>query len=341
MSNSSLVTYTKISPNRNSPRNAKIDTISIHCMVAQWTAKQCCDYFSNANNRCSSNYTVGRDGSIGLSVPEADRSWCTSSGENDNRAITIEVASDVKYPYAVTDAAYEALIKLVADICKRNGIKKLVWSTKKNDRVNHLNGCNMTVHRDYAAKACPGEYLYSKHGEIAARVNAILDVKEPVKEPVKAPEKETVKVETHTPHVYYRSYAGKWWSEITDYNTKNDMGYAGVQGKSMTSLVAKSSVGTLKYRVHLLKEKRWLGWISQYNIKDAINGYAGIKGKEIDAVQMKLEGTDKYAVRYRVSPKKSKTWYSWYTNLEGGAGDGYAGAFGQPIDCIQMEIVKK
>ena len=108
-------------------------------------------------------------------VEEKDRSWCSSSGANDHRAITIEVASDTKEPYAVRDAAYQATIKLVADMCKRNGIKKLVWSTNKNDRVNHLNGCNMTVHRDYANKSCPGTYLYDRQGDIAAKVNAILD----------------------------------------------------------------------------------------------------------------------------------------------------------------------
>lgn len=112
-----------------------------------------------------------KDGSIGLSVDEKDRSWCSSNGTNDNRAITIEVASDTTHPYAVTAKAYAALLDLVTDICKRNGIKKLVWSTNKNDRVNHRNGCNMTVHRDFANKACPGEYLYSRHGEIAAEVN--------------------------------------------------------------------------------------------------------------------------------------------------------------------------
>ena len=104
-------------------------------------------------------------------MDEGDRSWCTSSGVNDHRAITIEVASDNKEPYAVTEKAYAAMLDLVTDICKRNGIKKLVWSTNKNERMNHLNGCNMTVHRDYANKSCPGTYLYSRHGEIAAEVN--------------------------------------------------------------------------------------------------------------------------------------------------------------------------
>ena len=171
MSNSPLATYTRITKNKTSPRNHAIDTITIHCIVGQWTAKQGCDYFATTDRQCSANYVVGKDGSIGLSVDEKDRSWCSSNGTNDNRAITIEVASDTTYPYAVTAKAYAALLDLVTDICKRNGIKKLVWSMNKNDRVNHRNGCNMTVHRDFANKACPGEYLYSRHGEIAAEVN--------------------------------------------------------------------------------------------------------------------------------------------------------------------------
>ena len=109
-------------------------------------------------------------------VEEKDRSWCSSSAANDNRAVTIEVASDTKHPYAVNDRAFAALLDLVTDICKRNGIKKLVWSTKKADRMNHKNGCNMTVHRDYANKSCPGDYLYNRHGEIAAEVNRRLGV---------------------------------------------------------------------------------------------------------------------------------------------------------------------
>ena len=171
MSNSPLATYTRITKSKTSPRNHAIDTITIHCIVGQWTAKQGCDYFATTDRQCSANYVVGKDGSIGLSVDEKDRSWCSSNGTNDNRAITIEVASDTTHPYAVTAKAYAALLDLVTDICKRNGIKKLVWSTNKNDRVNHRNGCNMTVHRDFANKACPGEYLYSRHGEIAAEVN--------------------------------------------------------------------------------------------------------------------------------------------------------------------------
>lgn len=176
MSNSPLVDYTRISPNKNSPRNHKIDTITIHCVVGQCTAETLGNIFAPTSRQASSNYGVGTDGKIGMYVEEKDRSWCSSNAANDNRAVTIEVASDTKHPYAVNDRAFAALLDLVTDICKRNGIKKLVWSTKKADRVNHKIGCNMTVHRDYANKSCPGDYLYNRHGEIAAEVNRRLGV---------------------------------------------------------------------------------------------------------------------------------------------------------------------
>lgn len=176
MSNSPLVDYTRISPNKNSPRNHKIDTITIHCVVGQCTVETLGNSFAPTSRQASSNYGVGTDGKIGMYVEEKDRSWCSSNAANDNRAVTIEVASDTKHPYAVNDRAFAALLDLVTDICKRNGIKKLVWSTKKADRVNHKAGCNMTVHRDYANKSCPGDYLYNRHGEIAAEVNRRLGV---------------------------------------------------------------------------------------------------------------------------------------------------------------------
>lgn len=178
MSNSSLVSHIRISPNRTSPRNHAIDTITIHCVVGQVTVERLGEIFAPTSRKASCNYGIGKDGRIGMYCEEKDRSWCSSNAANDHRAITIEVASDTTHPYAVNDKAMASLINLCVDICKRNGIKKLVWSTNKNDRVNHLNGCNMTVHRDYAAKSCPGEYLYNKHQYIADEVNKKLNVGE-------------------------------------------------------------------------------------------------------------------------------------------------------------------
>ena len=171
MSNSTLISYTKLSPNHSGKRTKKIDTVTIHCMAGQLSVESCGALFAKSSRQASSNYGIGPDGRIALYVDEGNRSWCTSSNANDQRAVTIEVASNATHPYAVNSKAYDALLDLVTDICKRNGIKKLVWSTSKNNRVGHLNGCNMTVHRDYAAKACPGDWLYNRHGEIAAEVN--------------------------------------------------------------------------------------------------------------------------------------------------------------------------
>lgn len=180
MSNSALVTYTNLSPNRNSPRNHVIDTVTIHCMAGDLSVESCGAMFARASTGASSNYGIGSDGRVALYVDENDRSWASSNSANDNRAVTIEVASEAVSPYKVTEKALAALIDLLVDICQRNGIKRLVWSTNKADRVNHRNGCNMTVHRDFAAKACPGDYLYALHDDIAESVNKRLEDAEEV-----------------------------------------------------------------------------------------------------------------------------------------------------------------
>ncbi|MBP3536944.1 MAG: N-acetylmuramoyl-L-alanine amidase [Muribaculaceae bacterium] len=175
MSNSPLVNCVVRSPNHSGNRTKTIDTITVHCMAGNLSVESCGALFAKSSRQASSNYGIGSDGRIGLYVDEANRSWCTSSSANDQRAITIEVANtEAKHPWPVSDKAYAALVKLCVDICKRNNIKRLVWSTAKNTRINHLDGCNMTVHRDYAAKACPGDYLYDRHAQLAAAVNSQL-----------------------------------------------------------------------------------------------------------------------------------------------------------------------
>ena len=175
--NSPLVDYTQISPNRTSPRNHVIDTVTIHCVVGQCSVEALGNIFAPTSKQASSNYGIGPDGRIGMYVEEKDRSWCSSNGANDNRAITIEVASDTTSPYKVTDAAFNSLIKLLADICKRNNIKSLKWKADKN-LIGHPEEQNMTVHRWFANKSCPGDYLYNKHYEIAEKVNKLLGVEE-------------------------------------------------------------------------------------------------------------------------------------------------------------------
>ena len=163
MPNSPLATYRRITKNKNSPRNHKIDTITIHCMAGQMTGKGCADYFATTTRQVSANYCIGYNGDIAVSVDENDRSWCSCSGSNDHRAITIEVATDSYAPYKCTDKAYAALLDLVTDICKRNGIKKLNYTGDTSG--------NMTKHKWFANTACPGAYLEGKFTEIQREVN--------------------------------------------------------------------------------------------------------------------------------------------------------------------------
>lgn len=192
MSNSPLVTYTRLSPNHTAPRNHAIDTISIHCVVGQLTAKEIVDLPSfntyDPKNGSSCTYAVGKDGSMAQGVDEANRSWCTSSRSNDHRAITIEVACDPAHPYAVTDQAMEALLDLLEDICRRNGKTKLLWFGNKSTTLAYTPAADemvLTVHRWFANKACPGQFLLERHGKIAAEVTHRLEEE---KTPEKKPE---------------------------------------------------------------------------------------------------------------------------------------------------------
>ena len=170
MSNSPLVQYTKISPNKTPSRNHVIDTITIHCVVGQLSAQKVCEMFANPARKASSNYVIGKDGEIGMSVEEKDRSWCSSSASNDNRAITIECASDTNPPYKINDKVYTSLIKLLVDICKRNNIPELRWRNNRN-LIGKTELQNMTVHRWFANKACPGDYIFNRLSKIANDVN--------------------------------------------------------------------------------------------------------------------------------------------------------------------------
>lgn len=146
------------------------------------TGKRGADALNERKDKASANYVVGYDGSIAVNLDEHLASICTSNRANDMRAVTIEVACDAYAPYKVTEKALQALIDLCTDICKRNGIPALKWSTDKNERVNHLNGCNVTVHRDYSSKLCPGDYLYGKLGYVTDEVNKRLKQPTPKKD---------------------------------------------------------------------------------------------------------------------------------------------------------------
>lgn len=175
--NSPLVSVKVMSPNHSGKRTHKIDRITPHCVVGQCTAQRVGEIFLPTSRQASSNYGIGLNGEIGLYVDEANRSWCSSSNANDQRAITIECASDTTAPYAFRDVVYESLIKLCVDICRRNGLKKVLWFGDKTKSLNYEpkdGECVFTVHRWFANKSCPGDWLYNRMGDLAAKVNAQL-----------------------------------------------------------------------------------------------------------------------------------------------------------------------
>lgn len=186
MSNSSLVNCTVKSPNHSGKRTHKIDRITPHCVVGQLSAESIGGCFTSPSRQASCNYGIGYDGRVCLIVDEANRSWCSSSGANDQRAITIECASDKTAPYVMNSAVYESLVDLCVDICKRNGITKLLWLGSKEATLVYepkANEAVLTAHRWFADKSCPGDWLYSRYGDLANRVNARLGSSEPAPQP--------------------------------------------------------------------------------------------------------------------------------------------------------------
>lgn len=199
MSNSSLVNYTALSPFKTSPRKRTIDAVIVHCMAGNFSVETCGNIFQRANRNASSNYGIGSDGRIGMYVEEKDRAWCSggkdkygrvirvngvSGADWDQRAVTIEVANDggADTGWHVSDKAMASLVNLLVDICQRNGIKALKW---KNDKtlVGKIGEQNMALHRWFANKACPGDFLVSKHAWLTEQVNARLQGQEPAPQP--------------------------------------------------------------------------------------------------------------------------------------------------------------
>ena len=176
-SNSKLVAYKKLSPNHSGKRTHSIDRITPHCVVGQCSVETLGSIFSKASKQASSNYGIGPDGRVGLYVEEKNRSWCSSSPDNDQRAVTIECASDTKSPYKMNDKVYASLIKLCTDICERNGKDKLIWLGSKDKTLKYKpkkGEMVITVHRWFANKSCPGKWLYDRLPDLAEKVTANL-----------------------------------------------------------------------------------------------------------------------------------------------------------------------
>lgn len=220
MSNSSLVDYIKLSPNRTKPRLSKIKKITIHMVAGDCTVETLGDIFEPKSRKASSNYGIGSDGRVGMYVEEKNRSWCSGSRSNDHQAITIEVANDSGAPeWHVSDKAMKKLIELCVDICKRNGIEKLNFTGDKKG--------NLTMHKWFQDTSCPGQYLESKFPYIAKQVNIALGVEKPEEE------KEEVKLKPI-------AVDGKWGKATTTLAQQ-------ILGTTVDGKISKQSNGSKKY----------------------------------------------------------------------------------------------
>ena len=132
MSNSPLVSYTKLSPNHSGQRTHSIDRITPHCVVGQCSVETLGNIMYPTAKQASCNYGIGPDGRVGMYVEENNRSWCSSSNANDQRAITSECASDTYHPYAMNNKVYATLIELCTDICKRNAYRMTAADYNRN-----------------------------------------------------------------------------------------------------------------------------------------------------------------------------------------------------------------
>ena len=350
MSNSSLVSYTRLSPNHSGRRTHAIDRISPHCVVGQCSVETIGNIFANPAYNASSQYGIGSDGRIGQYVYEENRSWCTSSMANDQRAVTIECASDTTEPYWMNDKVYQSLIKLCVDICRRNGKKKLLWFNDKNKSLSYNPKSDemvITVHRWFANKSCPGNWLYARLGDLAYNVTKILGgaTQQPAPAPTPTPSKPTTGGNSNTgkkqiPTITYaiRTRRSGILPDV------KDGAVAGRKGEPAIAIKIGVSVGQVKYRVHC--GGRWLPPVTGNNWNDYNNGYAGDNKSAIDAIQIYYTSdrnkTDVYEAVYCVKPVGFSNYLAkiYDTNWENSDGARTAGIFGKPFDELKIQLSK-
>ena len=310
--NSSLVSYTKLSPNHSGQRTHSIDRITPHCVVGQCSVETLGNIFLPTSRQASSNYGIGVDGRVGMYVEEKNRSWCSSSNANDQRAVTIECASDTTEPYAFKDVVYNRLVELCTDICKRNGKTKLLWLGDKTKTLNYTPASDemvLTVHRWFANKSCPGNWMYARMGDLASKVTAALGGSAETATPTEQEESTaTIKVGdlvTITGSTYYNGKTIPGWVkklrwyvvEISGDRAvinKDESGKYAIMSPVKTSSLAVAGAATSEtYRVHTVAHgdtlwaiaKKYLGSGSRYKEIVSLNGltsnviYSGMKLK--------------------------------------------------------------
>lgn len=322
MSNSSLVDYVKISPNKTSPRNHKIDRITIHHMAGNLSVETCGNVFAPSSRQASANYGIDSDGRVGMYVEEKDRSWCSSNKANDHRAVTIEVADDQGGPnWHSSDKAMNKLVELCADICKRNGIARLNYTGDTNG--------NLTMHKWFAATDCPGAYLESKFSWIADQVNSILSGKTTTNKdetPTQTPGDRAYKENRINYRVHQQSYG--WLPHVEDGQV------AGITGHAKRIEALKIDCKMPGVKIHAKGHIQGIGWKDYGEItSDTVIGTTG-QEKRLEAISLEAEGLPdgmSIYVRYHI---EDEGWSDW---VKGGTIAGTVG-LGKRLEAIQIKI---
>lgn len=283
----------------------KIEAITIHHMAGVLSAKQCGDIFKTVGRCGSSHYGIGNSGEVLCYVDESDTAWTNSNWDSNCKSVTIET-SDNDNSWYVNDTTLNSLIKLVADIAKRNNLGTLVP------------GKNLTWHSMFTSTSCPGDYLRSKMQYIADEANKINCGSS-------VPSSNVV-------NVYYRVKTQKhgWLSEV-----KNLEDYAGWENSPITGLAIKVDKGSIKYRVHI-KGGNWLPYVTGCNINDFNNGFAGDGKNIIDAVEV-YYFTPNDIRPYKKAKYKVNDYPYQLDNEKGNGMDGYAGVYG--VNATKFQIV--
>ena len=310
--NSSLVSYTKLSPNHSGQRTHSIDRITPHCVVGQCSVETLGNIFLPTSRQASCNYGIGVDGRVGMYVEEKNRSWCSSSSANDQRAVTIECASDTTEPYAFKDVVYNRLVELCTDICKRNGKNKLLWLGDKTKTLNCSPASDemvLTVHRWFANKSCPGNWMYARMGDLASKVTSALggstETVTPTEQDNSSAAINVGDLVTITGSTYYNGKAIPGWVKKLRWYVvevsgdravvnKDESGKYAIMSAVKTSALAVAGAATTEtYRVHTVAHgdtlwaiaKKYLGSGSRYKEIVSLNGlksnviYSGMKLK--------------------------------------------------------------
>lgn len=309
MSNSSLVNYTRISPNHSSRNGRRITKITPHHMAGNLSVERCGAVFAPTSRQASSNYGIDTDGRVGLYVNESDRAWTSSSYENDSQAVTIEVANDeIGGNWHVSDKAWNKLVELCVDICKRNGIPKLTYTGGPDG--------TLTTHRMFAATSCPGPYLNSRMAELANTVNARLGAGGAV-----TPGKPNASTSTTSGdyHVWLQADASRVWPAVKD--CEEDAG----DGSPIKYLSCWATPGSITAQARTVAS----GWLpalnNPSNITDKNTGSVG-DGSTMTGLKLYYNSPngDK-AVKYRVMT--SSGWLPWMIDHTdtGGSNDDFAG----------------